>query len=201
MISAAIFDLDGTLTNTPNPWRHIHEALGVWERASGHFDEWLSGRIAYDEFCRKDSALWDGCRLEEIHGFLDAIEINRHVPEITGALVAKGIPSIIISSGFHHVARRLQADHQWEPLIVYANELVAGPAAGIDVRIGVSADMDSPISKRSLGADALRRVGVEPGKTLVVSDALRDLESLRDCGFHLHVQEEDDLLRTLQFLD
>jgi hypothetical protein len=46
----------------------------------------------------------------------------------------------------------------------------------------------------------LRRVDVDAGKTLVVSDAVRDLEALSDCGFHLHVQEEDDLLRTLQFL-
>jgi HAD superfamily phosphoserine phosphatase-like hydrolase len=196
MIEAAIFDLDGTLTKTPNPWRHIHESLGVWERACGHFDEWLSGRIDYDEFCRKDTGLWTGRALQDIHGFLDRIEINRHVPAVTNALVAKGIPSIIISSGFHYVAGRIQSENRWERLTVYANELVEGP----DVRIGVSADPASPISKRALGSAALRRVNVDAKKTLVVSDAVRDLEALSDCGFHLHVQEEDDLLRTLQFL-
>lgn len=197
MISAAIFDLDGTLTNTPNPWRHIHESLGVWERACGHFDEWLSGRIDYDEFCQKDTGLWSGRALKDIQGFLDRIEINRHVPAVTGALVAQGIPSIIISSGFHYVAQRVQTENRWDGLIVYANELVEGP----DVRIQVSADPASPLSKRSLGAAALRRVDVDPKKTLVVSDAVRDLEALSDCGFHLHVQEENDLLRALEFLD
>ena len=197
MISAAIFDLDGTLTKTPNPWRHIHESLGVWERACGHFDEWVSGWIDYDEFCRKDTGLWYGKALEDIHRFLDRIEINRHVPAVTGALVAKGIPSIIISSGFQYVARRVQTENRWEPLIVYANELVDGP----DVRIQVSADPASPLSKRALGSAALLRADVDPKKTLVVSDALRDLEALSDCGFHLHVQEEDDLLRTLEFLE
>jgi HAD superfamily phosphoserine phosphatase-like hydrolase len=196
MISAAIFDLDGTLTMTPNPWRHIHESLGVWDRACGHFDEWTSGRIDYDEFCRKDTGLWCGRALEDIHGFLDRIEINRHVPAVTAALVAKGIPSIIISSGFHYVASRVQTENRWEGLIVYANELVEGP----DVRIQVSPDPASPLSKRALGAAALRRVDVDAKKTLVVSDAVRDLEALSDCGFHLHVQGEDDLLRTLQFL-
>lgn len=197
MISAAIFDLDGTLTMTPNPWRHIHESLGVWERASGHFDEWVSGTINYDEFCRKDAGLWRGRALEDIHGFLDRIEINRHVPAVTGALLARGIPSIIISSGFQYVARRVQAENRWEGLIVYANELIEGP----EVRIEVSADLASPLSKRALGGAALRRLNVDPRKTLVVSDAVRDLEALSDCGFHLHVQEEDDLLRTLQHLD
>ena len=197
MISAAIFDLDGTLTTTPNPWRHIHESLGVWEKACGHFDEWLNGRIDYHEFCRKDISLWSGSHLDAIHGFLNEIEVNRHVPAVTRALVHLGIPSIIISSGFHHVARRIQAAHQWEPLYVYANELIDGP----EVRIQVSADISSPISKRALGAAALQRIGVDPKHTLVVSDAVRDLEALSDCGFHLHVQQEDDLARTLHYLD
>jgi HAD superfamily phosphoserine phosphatase-like hydrolase len=197
MISAAIFDLDGTLTTTPNPWRHIHESLGVWDKASGHFNEWLDGKIDYDEFCRKDTGLWQGAGLKAIHGFLDQISVNRHVPEVTRALVQRGIPSIIISSGFHHVARRIQVAHAWEPLFVYANELIDGPG----VRIQVSADLESPISKRALGASALKRIGVLPEQALVVSDAVRDLEALRDCGFHLHVQREDDLARTLHYLD
>ena len=197
MISAAIFDLDGTLTTTPNPWRHIHESLGVWDKACGHFDEWLTGRIDYDEFCRKDTSLWKGSRLEAIQGFLDRIELNRHVPAVTRALTQRGIPSIIISSGFQHVARRIQAAYRWEPLVIYANELIEGPA----VRLQVSSDPASPISKRALGAAALERLGVQPKQTLVVSDGLRDLEALSDCGFHLHVQQEDDLARTLHFLD
>ena len=140
--------------------------------------------------------MWKGKALQDIHGFLDRIEINRHVPAVTSALVAKGIPSIIISSGFHYVARRVQAENRWEGLMVYANDLVEGP----DVRIEVSADPASPISKRALGGAALRQVDVDPRKTLVVSDAVRDLEALSNCGFHLHVQGEDDLLRTLEFL-
>jgi phosphoserine phosphatase len=197
MIAAAIFDLDGTLTNTPNPWRHIHESLGVWEQASGHFDEWLCGNIDYEEFCRKDARLWQGSTLKDIHGFLDKIEVNRHVVDVTAALTRKQIPSIIISSGFHHVARRIQAACAWTPLTVYANELIEGP----EVQILVSADLSSPFSKRALGGAALRQIGVDPKHTLVVSDALRDLEALQDCGFHLHVQHENDLARTLHFLD
>ena len=196
MIAAAIFDLDGTLTTTPNPWRHIHESLGVWDKASSHFDEWLSGKISYEEFCRKDISLWQGSRLEQLHAFLDQIEVNRHTQDVTAALSQRGIPAIIISSGFHHVARRVQTRCGWKRLTVYANELTDGP----DVRIQVSADSASPLSKRALGAAALRQLGVEPKDVLVVSDALRDLEALSDCGLHLHVQQESDLARTLHFL-
>ena len=52
-VSSVIFDLDGTLTKTPSPWRHVHERLGVWENvACTHLDKWLAGKICYEDFCR-----------------------------------------------------------------------------------------------------------------------------------------------------
>ena len=198
MLSAVIFDLDGTLTRTPNPWQHIHECLGVWaDQAASHFGEWLSGKICYDEFCRKDAGLWRGRPLAEIQSYLDMIEVNRHVPEVVGALVQRRIPSIIISSGFTYVARKIQVSCNWEPLLVYANELIEGP----DVNIRVSADWSSSLSKKAHAETALRMLGAEAAGTLVVSDATRDLEQLKECGFHLHIREEDDLRQTLNYLD
>jgi phosphoserine phosphatase len=198
MVSAVIFDMDGTLTGTPNPWRYVHERIGIWDTvAFTHMDDWLSGRSTYDEFCRRDVQLWAGRDVSEIHSYLDEIEINRHVPEVVGTLVERGVPSIIISSGFRYVARKIQSGCKWEPLLIYANELVSGP----DVRIDVSADRSSPLSKKAHADSALRIVGANYQDTLVVSDSEHDLEQLRDCGFHLHVREDDDLLRVLPFLE
>jgi phosphoserine phosphatase len=197
MVSAVIFDLDGTLTGTPNPWRYVHERIGIWDTvAFTHMDDWLSGRSTYDEFCRSDVQLWAGRDISEIHSYLDEIEINRHVPEVVETLMERGVPSIIISSGFRYVARKIQSGCNWKPLLIYANELVAGP----DVQIGVSADRSSPLSKKAHADSALRIVGANYQDTLVVSDSEHDLEQLRDCGFHLHVREVDDLLRVLPFL-
>jgi len=197
MVSAVIFDLDGTLTSTPNPWRYVHERIGIWDTvAFTHMDDWLSGRSTYDEFCRRDVQLWTGRDISEIHSYLDEIEINRHVPEVVGTLMERAVPSIIISSGLRYVARKIQSGCNWDPLLIYANELLAGP----EVRIDVSADRSSPLSKKAHANSALRIVGADYQDTLVVSDSEHDLEQLRDCGFHLHVREVDDLLRVLPFL-
>src|SRR5215467_4532 len=124
MVSAAIFDLDGTLTKTPSPWQHIHQRLGLWENtASAYLEEWLGGRISYDEFCRRDTRLWAGRTVREIETYLDEIAINAHVPQVAGRLVQEKIPSIIISSGFRYVATRIQSQCNWNPLLIYANEL------------------------------------------------------------------------------
>jgi len=198
MVSAIIFDLDGTLTKTPSPWKYIHERLGVWENtASAYLDEWLSGRISYDEFCRRDTRLWTGRTVQEIEAYLDEIAINPHVPDVAGRLVQEKIPSIIISSGFRYIASKIQTQCDWDPLLIYANELVEGP----EVQINVSGDFSSPLSKRSLAAKALQQVDATFAETLVVSDTQRDLEVLADCRYKLLVETEDDLLKIHQFLD
>ena len=197
MISSVIFDLDGTLTKTPSPWQFVHERLGVWENtACGHLDEWLSGKISYEEFCRRDTSLWNGRSVDEIYALLDEIDLNRHVPAIVERLVERRIPSIIISSGFRYVAAKIQAQCDWNPLLIYANELTAGP----EVRINVSGDFKSPISKKALADRALELVGSTLEQTLVVSDTTRDLEQLCECGYKLHIREEDDLLRVNDYL-
>jgi HAD superfamily phosphoserine phosphatase-like hydrolase len=197
MISSVIFDLDGTLTKTPSPYRHIHERLGVWEStARNYLDEWLNGKISYDEFCERDASLWKGRSLDELYSYLDEIEWNRHVPEVVKTLVAARIPSVIISSGFKYVAFKIREQCGWDPLLIYANELADGPT----VRINVSGDFQSPISKKALAERALAAVGSLMADSLVVSDTKRDLEQLRDCGYKLHVVEEDDLLRVKDFL-
>ena len=181
----------------PSPWRHVHERLGVWESpACGHLDKWLNGGISYEEFCRLDTSLWSGRSVEEIYGYLDEIELNRHVPAVVRQLVDSDIPSIIISSGFRYVAAKIQGQCAWKPLLIYANELTEGP----EVRIHVSGDFASPISKKALADKALMLLGSSYLDTLVVSDSIRDLEQLADCGYKLLIREEDDLLRVGDFL-
>jgi phosphoserine phosphatase len=112
------------------------------------------------------------------------------------ALTAAKIPSIIISSGFKYLAAKIRDEHQWNPLTIFANELADGPA----VRINVSGDFGSPISKRALARQSLATIGSSMSDTLVVSDTTRDLEQLYECGYKLHIVEEDDLLRVSDFL-
>jgi len=197
MISSVIFDLDGTLTMVPSPWQYVHERLGIWDTTACHFlNQWVAGGISYEEFCRRDTTLWNGRTIDEIHGFLDEIDLNRHVPAVVEQLVARRIPSIIISSGFKYVAAKIQQQCDWDPLLIYANELLDGPV----VQINVSGDFGSPLSKKALAAQALKTVGSSTVETLVVSDSIRDLEQLCDCRYKLHVEQEDDLLRVGEFL-
>ncbi len=198
MVDTIIFDLDGTLTLVPSPWRYVHERLGLWDEvASGFLDQWLAGGISYEEFCRRDFGLWKGLELAQIEELLEEIEINPHLPAIVARLREQSIQSIIISSGFSCVARRIQSEFEWEPLRIYANELIDGP----EVRIRVSADLDSPLSKKRLAETALSEIGGDPRRSLVVSDSKRDLEMTAQCRYHLLVENEADLAQVHEYLD
>ena len=107
------------------------------------------------------------------------------------------VQSVIISSGFSCVALRIQSEFEWEPLRVYANELVDGP----DVRIRVSADLDSPLSKKRLLETVFSEMGSDPERCLTVSDSKRDLEMMAQCQYKLLVENEDDLVEVHRFLD
>src|SRR5262245_13421481 len=197
MSSSVVFDLHGTLTRVRSRWQYGHERLGVREStACYHLTQWLSGKISYEDFCRRNTDLWNGRSVEEIYSYLDEIVWNRHVPDVVEKLVTSRIPSVIISSGFKYVASKIQEQCGWDPLLIYANELVDGPM----VRINVSGDFQSPISKKALAERALATVGSSMAYSLVVSDSTRDLEQLSDCGYKLHVVHEDDLLRVSGFL-
>ena len=72
---------------------------------------------------------------------------------------------------------------------------------GPEVRIRVSADLDSPLSKRRLAEDALSEIGGDPSRSLVVSDSKRDLEMMDQCRYTLWVEDEGDLADVHRFLD
>jgi phosphoserine phosphatase len=116
---------------------------------------------------------------------------------VVGRLVEARIPSIIISSGFRYLASKIQLQCRWEPLLIYANELIEGP----EVRINVSGDAASPLSKRSLAVEALQYFNRTFDQALVVSDTQRDLQTLADCRFKLLIEAEDDLLKVADYLD
>jgi hypothetical protein len=163
MVSAVIFDLDGTLTGTPNPWRYVHERMGIWDTSHSPHGRLARGRSTYDEFCREGRSDWAGRDISEIHSYLDEIEINRHVPEVVGTLGTR--------SSFHHHFFRLplcrskdsNPNATGNPLLIYANELLAGPKCELEFRRTVPARC----RKEAHADSALRIVGARFQDTLV----------------------------------
>ena len=74
-----IFDLDGTLTQERSIWEYIHKQLGKWYGfAEEYQNQFLAGKISYEEFCERDAQVWKGMRVDEL------LDIVKTVPFILG---------------------------------------------------------------------------------------------------------------------
>lgn len=204
-VDAIFFDMDGTLTLTESPWQHIHESLNIWDqRGVKYYEEWLSGKSDYHEFCCKEVGLWNEkhVTLDQIHKYLDKIELNPFNVEVFSLLKKKDISINIISTGFLHTSHRIARQVNWNGFQVFANELMENinEKKGLEAKLNVSADHGHVDSKRN----KIRQVCIEKRvpftRVLAVGDNLiYDKMMFDTCGGEILVSKPEDLSQVLNF--
>ena len=108
---AVIFDLDGTLTPVRSVWRHLHEALGMWEgEARRHQEAFEQGAIDYEEFCARDAAHWKGMDEADLRSITDRIPYRPGVRECVAALQHGGLYVGLVSTGLTLLLERVHAE-------------------------------------------------------------------------------------------
>ncbi|MHA1594613.1 MAG: HAD-IB family phosphatase [Candidatus Baldrarchaeia archaeon] len=123
---AIVFDLDGTLVKEESSWATVHRYFGVDPRKiRKNMEAYLSGRIDYCEWMRRDISLWletkHPIHLSEIEKCLSKYTLVRGAKEVSRELKKRGYVLAIVTSGLdilaHRVARDLGIDY------VFANGL------------------------------------------------------------------------------
>ena len=179
MLKLAVFDLDGTLKQVPDPYIYLHERLGTLAAAEVFTARGLSGEIPYDEWLRLDTGLWTGTPRSVLVRHLND---NPYLPgarETVAALKAAGVIVAIISSGL-----LLHAQMAGE-------ELGIGPVIGNELFF--DGDEDNPVvngqvrthcpygAKRPILEQMQAHLGITPAETLAVGDTRSDL-GLFECA-------------------
>ncbi|RJO64096.1 MAG: hypothetical protein C4523_18890 [Myxococcales bacterium] len=202
---AIIFDLDGTLTPVASPWRLVHEAFGLWERAVAYHDQFFRGEIDYETWCRRDVALWQGRSLAEVRAVLARIQPCPEAIDILKRAAAhrradgRPAPLMILSSGFDELAGRVlaAAGLSRERVRVVANSLREenGVVCGAPhVVLG-----DPVRDKRSHLVRFLADHGVAPHDAIALDDR-EEGDLYADLGAFIHVRTPADLRRIEDFL-
>lgn len=173
MLRLAVFDLDGTLKQAPDPYVYLHERLGTLEAADAFTAQGLSGEISYDEWLRLDTSLWTGTPRSVLMVHLNA---NPYLPgarETVAALRDRGVIVAIVSSGLLLHAQMV------------AEELGIGPVIGNEIYF--DGDEANPVvsgrvrthcpygAKRPVLEQLQARLGVTPAETLAAGDTRSDL--------------------------
>lgn len=184
-IRVAFFDCDGTLTTIKSSWEYLHRRLNMWDGNAEHYQAlFRAGHIDYHEFCRRDAFLWRGLPVSEAIAILKEIPYQRGAFEVMRALRARGIVTVIVSTGLsllvEKVAFDLSVDMALSNRLAVENGFLTG-------EIMVSVDYNE---KGVIVESMLRNLGASRAEACAVGDGNGDLGMFEavglPVGFHPH---------------
>jgi phosphoserine phosphatase len=166
---AAIFDLDGTLTDTRSIWQYLHQRFGTLDVGRRTAEMYHDGRIDYVEWARLDASCWKGVSLADLLPALNEIRYTPGAPELMEQLRNHGIRTGIVSAGLSILADRAKVDLNAD--LVISNELKVsnGVLTGeVFVRVG-------PDNKEAVIEEAAWLLGADMQEIIAIGDNLFDL--------------------------
>ncbi len=173
-------DLDGTLTQEPSIWEYIHKRLGKWYGfAEQYQSQFLAGEISYEEFCKRDSQVWKGMRVEELSDIVKAVPFHPGVDELIHYIKQKGLKLSLISSGLSllsdWVHQKYGFDYCVSNDLLYENGILTGR-----VKIRVYYDKKAEWVKK-----ILKKFGVKPEEAIAIGDSKGDMDMFQMVGFSI----------------
>jgi HAD superfamily PSPase-like hydrolase len=163
-----VLDMDGTITQSIC-WKDLHEYFNTLEEAEKHREMFLAKRITYEEWMKKDIALWNNPRIEEVRKVLLSYELVKGFEKFLERFRGKSI-FCILSSGIDIRAKDIAEKlgiHE-----VYANSLVVREGRVI----GGICSVD-PSRKGETVRDLQKRY--RPALTIAVGDTHFDVSMFR----------------------
>ncbi len=175
-------DLDGTLTREPSIWEYIHKQLGKWYGfAEDYQNQFLAGKISYEEFCERDAQVWKGMKVEELFEIVKTVPFHPGVDELIHYLKQKGLKLALISSGLSllsdWVHRKYRFDYSVSNDLLHENGILTGR-----VRIRVYYDQKAEWVRK-----ILKKFGVKPEEVIAIGDSKGDIDMFQMVGFSVAI--------------
>ncbi len=181
-IKLAAFDMEGCLTRDPTLWEIMHRKNNTWDSYGvRYWEEYLTGRLGYDEFAAMDVATWRGAPLAMLEEAAREVPLMPGCRELAGLLQENNIYSVVISNGLMCAARRFKREFGFAR--VYANTaLSSGGFLTGELRIDVPHD-----AKGKILAALMAELGIGPGQTAAVGDSIADIAMFQTAGTSIAV--------------
>ncbi len=201
-LRAVIFDLDGTLTDTPSIWQHLHEKFGTLEVGKKTARMYHNGFISYEEWASMDASCWKGVPIAQVLRALGEIRYTTGARELIEQLKVHGMRTGIVSAGLSVLVDKAKLDLGADLAISNELEVKQGILTGrVAVKVGTS-------NKPKIIEEAAWLLGAEMIETVVVGDNASDIPESAGLRIAykpstLHAREiadvviEDDDIRTV----
>jgi len=172
-----VFDVDGVLTEVDSIWKFIHMRLGTLKRAEANALAYYSGRITYEEWARRDVALWRGRTKEEMEAIVKDIPLRRGAKELISFLKLRGLVVVALSAGLDLITKKVKEqlglDEEFSNVLVFDEEdRVKG-----EVVVRVSADNKGLVLRKICA-----KYGVLKDACIAVGDSEVDIPMFEEAG-------------------
>ncbi|RDV84078.1 HAD family hydrolase [Ammonifex thiophilus] len=181
-IKGVIFDLDGTLTPVTSIWQYIHECLGTWEtHGRKHLEDFLTGRINYEEFARRDVGAWRGVPKSYLEELVSRIPYRKGAKELVAALKERGVRTFLLSSGLDLLASRVAEELGFDCWVANGLGFTQGR---VDGRVFIRVPWHG---KPQHVPDFCSRFGLRPEELAAVGDSCGDVPLFSRVGLAVAV--------------
>jgi phosphoserine phosphatase len=193
---AIAFDLDGTLVTDRSSWWKLHRHFGTYEPSLKNMEDYEQGKIAYDEFMRRDIALWKPRpHVDTIKKILLQYHLTPHAKLITETLGRKGYHIAIITTGLdilaNAVASELHIPH------VMANVLILNKKGYLTGDVIFNVDL---LKKEQAFNNLVLKIGVDKEQCVAVGDSRYDRGFLKNAGLGIAFNPDEVLRREAKFV-
>ena len=167
------FDLDGTLLVGKSSWWKLHEHFGTIELSLGNMKDYEQGKIANDEWMRRDIALWKPrpC-ITTIEKILLDYTLAPNAEHVVKTLRGRKLHVAIVTTGIdilaNSVASKLRVPN------VVANGLVFDENRYLINRIVFNVDL---FEKHKAFNRLVKKIGIPRSQCIAVGDTKYDVNS------------------------
>lgn len=177
----AIFDIDGTLRKTIDPWMLLHNHLGTAVQGEKYYKAWVNNEISYTEMTELDASLWKGVDKNEMLKVLDFNPIRKGSENLINWFRSKNIPCVGISTGVSFLnditAKELGLNEVISNEILFNNGICSG-----EVIINVQEDTKAQILEK-----VLKKYNIGLGKIISFGDGPADISMFNLSTFSVAV--------------
>lgn len=181
-IRLVIFDVDGVIKESPDPYSFLHRHFGTAQAGDRYLRAFLNGSITYDEFAQLDARIWRGRSVAEVKAILRTNLYVAGAHALAAGLHQRRIPFVLLSSGFdlhvEDIARDLHASAYLCNELLHDGRTLLGA-----MRVYVPWGGKGPIVRHLLHTRQL-----SPEMCLTVGDSSADIPTFAEVGHALAIR-------------
>jgi phosphoserine phosphatase len=168
---------------------HLHERLGVAEKAREIAMPWQRGEISYAQWARLEAALWRGVPRRTMMAALESNPLRPGARELVGWFTARAIPCVGISTGLS-IFNEVTARELGMTEVICNEPHFEGDVCTGQVSVRVCED-----NKGDVMDEVLARYAVSAAHVVAFGDGSADIPLLTKAALGIAVCPSNDKLR------